>query len=65
MPMYEFKCGNCGLLYEELIDVIKQRWAECPDCNDVKHMDDREISQGSFKLKGQCWAENGYMRGEK
>lgn len=64
MPLYEFRCDNCGLLYEEIITKDRE-YAKCPKCDDVKHSNDREISRGSFKLKGQCWSKNGYMKGEK
>ncbi len=64
MPLYEFECKQCGLQYEELI-TTQNSYATCPDCGDVLHGDDRKVSQGSFKLKGQCWSFNGYMHGEK
>ncbi len=34
MPIYEYKCANCGLLFEELILSVKKYSDEiiCPSC---------------------------------
>lgn len=32
MPMYDFKCGECGLVSEILIRNMNSQDVRCPDC---------------------------------
>lgn len=56
MPLYEFKCPECGFKKERL-----QKYAdappECPHCHVPTQ---RCVSAGSFELKGTGWYRDHY-----
>ena len=73
MPIYEYKCEECGYEFEEMLRFserevplntlckarIFDRYQEpqCFDCNGKIHL---KVSLGSFHLKGYGWAQDGY-----
>jgi putative FmdB family regulatory protein len=32
MPIYEYKCGDCGLRFEELVPRVQSESLPCPKC---------------------------------
>jgi putative FmdB family regulatory protein len=58
MPIYEYKCPECGAEVEEL-----QRYEDpppaCPSDPDHGKMK-RQVSETTFKLEGRGWAADGY-----
>lgn len=57
MPMYEYQCGKCGLVFEAMQKFSDAPLTECRDCGGpVKKL----ISQASFALKGSGWYQQGY-----
>ena len=32
MPLYEYKCPECGLRFEQLVPFFKKDKTDCPDC---------------------------------
>jgi len=48
MPLYEFKCRCCGLLFEKIlkIDEFTDRFV-CDECNDIAYL---QISKSNFKV---------------
>jgi putative FmdB family regulatory protein len=60
MPMYEYRCDACGLVFEARQKFSDPPLTECRSCGGgVKKL----ISQASFALKGGGWHQHGY--GEK
>ena len=64
MPIYEFKCKECGQIFEELLYPFQIRKMEekrtncpCPMC--CGHKTEKIMSTSNFKIKGYC-EENGY-----
>lgn len=58
MPIYEYKCRNCGDVEEKLYKHNeKPHRILCPHCGDIAK---RIPSIGSFHLKGGNWAAEGY-----
>ena len=63
MPIYEYKCEDCGHEFEEMLhfsereDPINE---PCLTCKGKVHL---KMSLGSFHLKGGGWYKDGY--GEK
>jgi len=47
MPLYEYKCGSCGLRFEELSGVTASETAPCKNCGQNAQ---RQISRFSSKV---------------
>lgn len=64
MPIYEYKCSNCG----EKVELIQKLGAKapnvCPNCNAVGTLK-KIISNTSFELKGSGWYATGYEKAAK
>jgi putative FmdB family regulatory protein len=60
MPIYEYRCGKCGKVFEVL-----QRFSDAPlktheDCGgEVEKL----ISHSAFQLKGSGWYQTDYAKG--
>ena len=62
MPIYEYKCENCGHEFEDMLhfserDVPINTPCPFPTCFGKVHL---KMSLGSFHLKGDGWAKDGY-----
>ena len=62
MPIYEYKCENCGYEFEEMLHFSERDNpinAPCPfpTCAGKVHL---KMSLGSFHLKGSGWYKDGY-----
>jgi len=71
MPIYEYKCENCGYEFEEMLHFSERDVPLNTPCEQqieqTKHMSfkcDGEVhlkmSLGSFHLKGSGWYKDGY-----
>ena len=65
MPIYEYKCEDCGHEFEEMLhfserDNPMNDPCPFPTCTGKVHL---KMSLGSFHLKGGGWYKDGY--GEK
>ena len=56
MPIYEFRCKNCGHEKEELVSTGTDSIA-CSKCNKLMN---KLISLSSFHLVGSGWANDNY-----
>ncbi len=36
MPIYEYKCQDCGTDFEEIVSVSAERNPQCPSCHSTK-----------------------------
>lgn len=62
MPIYEFECSDCEIVYESMSLTVKDELQKpCPKCH---KMNDKLISESSFHLKqgGVGWGKDGYNR---
>ena len=73
MPIYEYKCENCGYEFEEMLHFSERdvplntpcpnrifdrnQEPQCFDCDGKIHL---KMSLGSFHLKGSGWYKDGY-----
>jgi putative FmdB family regulatory protein len=58
MPIYEYKCLNCGKHHEIMRKITDKPLSKCPDCSGkMKKM----ISNTSFVLKGTGWYAQGKL----
>jgi putative FmdB family regulatory protein len=53
MPIYEYKCHQCGHELEALQKISDSPLTECPNCG--KNTLDKVISATQFQLKGSGW----------
>ena len=58
MPIYEYRCPDCGHQFDKLQKISDDPVTECPSCgqNQVKKL----ISRTSFALKGGGWYSDHY-----
>ena len=61
MPMYEYQCKDCGLVFE-----ARQKFSDAPltECRECGGMVAKLISQVGFALKGGGWYDQGYGGGK-
>ena len=60
MPIYEYKCQNCGHHFEALQRISEEPLNACPECkkNTLKKL----VSAPNFRLKGQGWYETDFKK---
>ena len=63
MPIYEYKCSNCGHQFEKIPKFSDKPAKVCPKCSTdgLKKL----ISSPSFRLKGSGWYETDFKTGTK
>ena len=57
MPIYEYKCDECGKHLEVIQRISDARLDKCPECEGRLS---KLISNSSFVLKGSGWYADGY-----
>ncbi len=60
MPIYEYRCENCGREFEEWQKFSDAPVEKCQECGGKTH---RLISQSTFVLKGSGWYATDYGKG--
>jgi putative FmdB family regulatory protein len=58
MPIYEYKCNKCGV-FEAMQGIKEGPLKKCPTCNSKV---ERQMSRGSFILKGSGWYASDYAK---
>ena len=58
MPIYEYKCNKCGV-FEAMQGIKEAPLRKCPTC---KGKVERQMSRGSFILKGSGWYATDYAK---
>jgi putative FmdB family regulatory protein len=58
MPIYEYKCQNCGYIFEQLQKVTDDPLRVCPECGKEQLV--KLVSNTSFQLKGTGWYETDF-----
>jgi putative FmdB family regulatory protein len=58
MPIYEYRCNKCGV-FEAMQGIKEAPLKKCPTC---KSKVERQMSRGSFILKGSGWYATDYAR---
>jgi putative FmdB family regulatory protein len=63
MPIYEYRCDNCGHEVEVLQKINEPPLVTCPECatDGLK----KKISAAGFRLKGGGWYETDFKSGGK
>lgn len=63
MPIYEYRCEECGHEMEKLQKMSDPALTECPECK--KDALKKVISAVGFRLKGGGWYETDFKSGDK
>ena len=63
MPIYEYKCEECGHQLEALQKISDAPLTTCPSCNNEALK--KKVSAAAFRLKGGGWYETDYKSGNK
>ncbi len=63
MPIYEYKCEQCGHQFDTIQKVSDDPLTECPAC--AQPALKKLVSAPSFRLKGGGWYETDFKSGNK
>jgi putative FmdB family regulatory protein len=63
MPIYEYRCENCGHEFDTLQKVSDDALTDCPEC--AKPALVKKVSAAGFRLKGGGWYETDFKSGKK
>jgi putative FmdB family regulatory protein len=63
MPIYEYRCDNCGHELEAIQKVSDPRLTTCPACEQDALR--KKISAAGFRLKGGGWYETDFKNAKK
>ena len=58
MPIYEYRCENCGFLLEALQKVSDAPLVRCPECGEDRLR--KQLTAAGFQLKGSGWYETDF-----
>lgn len=63
MPIYEYRCDDCGHQLEKLQRMNDAPLTDCPACNasSLKKL----VSAAGFRLSGNGWYETDFKSGSK
>jgi putative FmdB family regulatory protein len=62
MPIYEYKCDDCGYHFEKMQKVSDEPLKECPKCNGKV---EKQWSLSGFQFKGEGWYLTDYSNKNK
>ncbi len=63
MPIYEYRCDNCGHELEAFQKLSEEPLRKCPECQTESLV--KKISAAGFRLKGGGWYETDFKSGKK
>jgi len=63
MPIYDYRCTDCGFEKEVLRKISDAPLTTCPQCN--KETFAKQLSAAGFQLKGSGWYATDFKGGAK
>jgi putative FmdB family regulatory protein len=63
MPIYEYRCSNCGHELEIIQKISEAPLQTCPECAQDALF--KKVSAAGFRLKGGGWYETDFKSGNK
>jgi putative FmdB family regulatory protein len=63
MPIYEYRCENCGHAMETIQKLSEAPLRRCPDCDTDGLV--KKVSAAAFRLKGGGWYETDFKSGNQ
>jgi putative FmdB family regulatory protein len=61
MPIYEYRCSECGAQKDVLQKISDAPLSECPECG--KSTFSKQLSAAGFQLKGSGWYATDFKSG--
>jgi len=58
MPIYQYKCTDCGHQLEAIQKMSDPKLVDCPACKAASLV--KQVTAASFKLKGTGWYETDF-----
>ena len=58
MPIYEYRCPDCGFEFERIQSFKDDPITDCPECESGRVI--KKISLSAFSLKGSGWYKDHY-----
>ena len=63
MPIYEYRCADCGYEMDKLQKISDPPLTDCPACG--RSALQKLVSAAGFRLKGGGWYETDFKSGKK
>ena len=63
MPIYEYRCDECGHEMDAMQKISDPPLVDCPECG--KPALRKQLSAAGFRLKGGGWYETDFKSGKK
>jgi len=63
MPIYVYRCAQCGLKKEILQKVSERPLTQCPACQQQAF--EKQVTAAGFQLKGNGWYETDFKNKSK
>ncbi|MBB1073942.1 zinc ribbon domain-containing protein [Rhodoferax sp. 4810] len=63
MPIYEYRCEQCGHEFDALQKIADAPLIDCPACGVAALK--KKLSAPAFRLKGTGWYETDFKQGDK
>lgn len=63
MPIYEYRCQNCGHELEAIQKVADPQLVDCPACQRPELR--KKLTASAFRLSGGGWYETDFKTGDK
>ncbi|MFT5140475.1 MAG: putative FmdB family regulatory protein [Lysobacterales bacterium] len=63
MPIYEYRCNDCGHKLERIQKLSDEPLKDCPACEKPELR--KQVSAAAFRLKGGGWYETDFKQGDK
>ena len=63
MPIYEYRCGQCGHQLETIQKISDDPLEVCPACEEPALV--KKVSVAGFRLKGGGWYETDFKKNNK
>ncbi len=61
MPIYEYRCSECGFQDEHLQKLSDPQLTDCPSCGKATYK--KQLSAAGFQLKGSGWYATDFKNG--
>ena len=63
MPIYDYRCDDCGHALEAMQKMSDDPLTSCPECGEESLK--KQLSAAGFRLKGSGWYETDFKGGSK